>query len=157
MGKRGPKPQLPTPDQRRRVQLYAGLGIPQRDIAVLIGKSWDWVDKHCREELSIGLAETKVKVGGQIVRQALNGNLTAAIFYAKAQMGWRETNRFEHSGANGGPIRTIDLSRLLEGKSEEELRNLERALELLSTAGVTDGPGDAAGGSATGPGEAPAA
>ena len=150
MGKRGPKPQLPTAEQRRLVRLYSGYGIPQRDIANLIGQSLSWIDKHCRDELDIGISETKARVGRTIVTQALNGNLTAAIFYAKTQMCWRETNRLEHSGANGGPIRTIDLSRLLEGKGEEELRNIERALELLTSAGAFDTPGADSSGAAAG-------
>ena len=156
MGKRGPQPILPTDEQRRLVRAYSGYGIPQRDIALLIGKSIDWLDKHCRAELDVGLAEVHAKVGRTLVAKALAGDTACLIFYAKSQMGYREVSKFEHSGTNGGPIRTIDLTRLLEGKSEDELRNIEHALELLTTAGAFDGSGADRAGAATGQGEAAA-
>jgi hypothetical protein len=47
--------------------------------------------KHCREELDIGKAETIAKVAGSLVKKALNGDTTSAIFYLKTQAGWKET------------------------------------------------------------------
>jgi len=110
MGKRGPQPILPTDDERKRIRMYAGLGVPQEDIGKLVGRSVDWLAKHCREELDKGLAETKAKVGGAIVQAALKGNMTAAIFYAKTQMGWKETTVQEHTGKDGEAIKFEQVS-----------------------------------------------
>ena len=99
MGKRGPQAWKPTDDERKRIRMYAGLGITQEQIATLIGKCVDTLAAHCREDLDAGAAEAKAKVGGAIVKAALGGNMTAAIFYAKTQMGWKETNVTEHSGS----------------------------------------------------------
>jgi hypothetical protein len=84
--------------------MYAGLGITQEQIATLIGKCVDTLAERCREDLDAGAAEAKAKVGGAIVKAALNGNMTAAIFYAKTQMGWKETVRNEHTGKDGDDI-----------------------------------------------------
>lgn len=110
MGKRGPKPWQPTEDERRRIRMYAGLGITQEQIAILIGKAVDTLAKYCREDLDVGAAEAKAKVGGAIVKAALNGNMTAAIFYAKTQMGWKETSVQEHTGKDGGAIQIEQVS-----------------------------------------------
>jgi len=104
MGKRGPQPWKPTDEERKRIRMYAGLGITQEQIATLIGKCVDTLAERCREDLDAGAAEAKAKVGGAIVKAALNGNMTAAIFYAKTQMGWKETVRNEHTGKDGDDI-----------------------------------------------------
>jgi hypothetical protein len=87
--------------------MYAGLGLTQEQIATLIGKSVDTLDRICRADLDEGSAEAKAKVGGAIVKAALGGNMTAAIFYAKTQMGWKETSAHEHSAPGGGPLELI--------------------------------------------------
>lgn len=51
-----------------------------------------------------GRANALAKVGGSLLKQALNGNTTAQMFYLKTQGGWRETATVEHTGAGGGPI-----------------------------------------------------
>ena len=57
--------------------------------------------------------------------------LKALEMVLKCKGGWRETQRFEHTGEDGGPIRqTIDLS----GKSTADL---ERLLTAADAAGVT--------------------
>ena len=56
--------------------------------------------------------------------------LKALEIVLKCKGGWRETQRFEHTGAEGGPIQqSVDLS----GKSTEEL---EKLLQTANTAGV---------------------
>jgi hypothetical protein len=56
------------------------------------------------------------------------GNLTAKIFYLKTQAGWREVNRHEHTGADGGPIETREVPLDVDAMDEEELRTLDRIL-----------------------------
>ena len=57
--------------------------------------------KYFRAELDRGLIQTKMRVGGSLVRAALGvpptehhaghpGNVTAMIFYLKTQAGWKE-------------------------------------------------------------------
>lgn len=125
MGARGPKPWEPSAEERRRIRMYAGLGLTQEQIGMLIGKSVDALAKHCREDLDIGAAEAKAKVGGAIVQAALKGNMTAAIFYAKTQMGWKETSVTEHTGKDGGAIQIEKV----QVEADEFIRNINTLAE----------------------------
>lgn len=112
MGKRGPKPWEPTDEQVAKIRLYAGLGSTQEQIATLIGKSVDTLTKNdrTREALAAGKAETIARVAGALVKKALNGDTSSAIFYLKTQAGWKETNVQEHTGKDGGAIQIEQVS-----------------------------------------------
>lgn len=100
MGARGPKPWKPTDKEVAKVRLYAGLGSTQENIATLLGKSVDTLTRNERtaDALAAGKAETIAKVAGSLVRKALSGDTTSAIFYLKTQAGWKETSVNEHVG-----------------------------------------------------------
>ena len=93
MGLRGPKAWAPTDEERKRIRLYAGLGMTQEQIAVLIGKCVDTLHKHCGDELDLGRAETLARVAGGLVQKALSGDTASTIFYLKTQGGWKETSQ----------------------------------------------------------------
>jgi len=101
MGKRGPQPWQPTDEEVAKIRLYAGLGSTQEHIATMIGKCVDTLFKNdrAREAMDVGRAETLAKVAGTLVKKALSGDTTSAIFYLKTQGGWKETTVNEHSGA----------------------------------------------------------
>ena len=114
MGARGPKPWEPTDEEVAKVRLYAGLGATQEMIGSMIGKSVDTLSRNekTKEAMAIGKAETVAKVAGALVRKALAGDSTCAIFYLKTQGGWKETSRTEHTGADGSAIevnKTVNL------------------------------------------------
>lgn len=101
----GRPPFVPTKEQRITVEMMASFGIPQDDIAKVLGISKPTLREHFREELDVGKARTITKVAASLVRQALAGNVTAMIFYLKCQAGWRESPQaLEHSGPNGTPL-----------------------------------------------------
>ena len=67
--------------------------------------------------------------GNKLLSKVRRGNLGAICFYLKTQAGYRETNRTELTGADGGPIETNNniLSKIdLSDVSDEELVLLER-------------------------------
>lgn len=123
MGKRGPKPWKPTPEDLAKIRLYAGLGATHDNIGALMGRSADTLNKHpeVREALAAGKAEVIAKIAGQLVKKALDGNLTAQIFYLKTQAGWKETNVQEHVGRDG------DAIRIGAGMTAKEAAELYRA------------------------------
>jgi hypothetical protein len=124
MGKRGAKPWEPTEQERKKVRLYAGLGMTQEQIGALIGKSVDSLDRYCREDLDTGKAEIISKVAGSLVRKAMNGDTTSAIFYLKTQARWKETHLIGSDPDNPLPAPvTLDASKL----SAEALREVIEA------------------------------
>lgn len=51
-----------------------------------------------------GKAKAIGAVAQGLIQQARAGDKVAAMFYLKTQAGWRETDRLEHTGADGAPI-----------------------------------------------------
>lgn len=83
-------PHEPTDETRKLAKTLSGLGVPQDDIATLIGVSKPTLHKHYREDLDKGMAEANAKVAGSLFNQATNGNTAAAIFWMKSRAGWTE-------------------------------------------------------------------
>lgn len=94
----------PTEEQKHQVMMLKATGTTNELIANIIGISIPTLRKAFRSELETGLAETNAKVAESLFNQALAGNVTAQIFWLKTRAGWRETDRLELTGADGGPI-----------------------------------------------------
>ena len=95
----------PTDVDRRQVEAMSGFGVPHDDIACILDIDPKTLRKHCRRELDLGMAKANAKIGQTLFQQATNGNIAAAIFWAKSRMGWREKHELQVTGPNGGPIR----------------------------------------------------
>ena len=67
----------------------------------------DTLKKHFKEELRTAKIKANAKIGGTLFNQAINGNTSAAIFWAKTQMGWKEKSEIEHSGDINWSIQNI--------------------------------------------------
>src|SRR4051795_13447312 len=83
----------PSPSQRQTVEAMAGCGVPEADIAVLIGIAPKTLRKHFRGELDTGHIKASAKVAGNLYRIATGSGreaVTAAIFWPKVRAGWRE-------------------------------------------------------------------
>ena len=110
MGERkkpGPKPIVPTDEERKQVEAMSGYGVPFASIACLMhgGISEETLNKHYRTELGQGKAKAMAKVGQSLFQKATSGDdTTAAIWYSKTQMGWKDTSRVEVAGADGGDL-----------------------------------------------------
>lgn len=110
-----PPPWTPNPQTRLQVEAMAAYGIPEKDIARVVGCAPQTLRKRCREELDTGAIKAHGQVGQFIVSSILGreggikderARATLAIFFAKTRMGWRETTVLEHTGKDGGPIKT---------------------------------------------------
>lgn len=82
----------------------SGYGVPQDDIACMLDIAPKTLREHFRRELDVGIAKANARIGQTLFQQATGGNTAAAIFWAKARMGWREKIGVEHSGADGAAI-----------------------------------------------------
>jgi hypothetical protein len=84
---------VPTEQERIQVEAMAGFGVPHDNIASLIGDGIDsdTLKKHFKKELAQGKAKANAKVGQTLYQKATSGDTTAAIWWSKTQMGWRES------------------------------------------------------------------
>lgn len=94
------KPFSPTDKDKALVQTMAAVGVPQKDIAKVIGCDEKTLRKYFPEELELGMIKANATVGRFLYQQA-QVNLTAAIFWAKCRMGWKEKQEIEHTGKDG--------------------------------------------------------
>lgn len=110
--------------------MFAISGMPYEIICQLISDppiNRETLAIHFRLELDLGRYEANARVveslfmqacgapavydaQGRMVRAETQRNVAAAIYWTKAQMGWRETTKHEHSGPGGEPIRVESLS-----------------------------------------------
>jgi len=87
----------------------AGYGVPEADIAGVIGVDPKTLRKHYRSELDHGHTKANAKVAENFYRKATGDGreaVIAAIFWLKTRAGWKETSVQELS-AKDGPIVTI--------------------------------------------------
>ena len=73
----------PSDEQRRTVEAMVGYGIPQVDIARVVGINDDTLRKHFREEIDTGAARANARVAAFLFEQATGqrGDGSAAVFY----------------------------------------------------------------------------
>lgn len=112
----GRKPFEPTDAERKQVEAMSGYGLPIEQIAVLVrdGIDADTLRKHFAQELITGKAKANGQVGKTLFQKAMAGDTTAAIWWSKTQMRWREVQQHEVTGRDGAPIAVanLDVSKL---------------------------------------------
>jgi DNA-binding XRE family transcriptional regulator len=106
-------PHKPTDETKKLAKTLSGLGVPQDDIATLIGVTKPTLHKHYRDDLDKGMAEANAKVAGSLFNQAVSGNTAASIFWMKARANWSERIVTEHTGPDGGPVKIQATIRLV--------------------------------------------
>lgn len=86
-------------DHAAQVQAMSQYGVPQGDIAASIGMCVETMLKLYGNEFKAGKNTANFNIGKRLYDKAIEGDTTALIFWAKTQMGWKETQRVEHAGA----------------------------------------------------------
>lgn len=109
---------VPTKEQRDLVEAAAAVGTPHDDICLLLKDiTAKTLRKHFPDELKRGAVKANVRVGGALFTLATTkgpGQATAAIYWTKTRMGWRETAQaIEHSGPDGKPIEVRKIERVI--------------------------------------------
>ena len=131
----GRKAHKPDNAGRRQVEALAGYGIPEAEIAGVIGVDPKTLRKHYRHELDHGHTKANARVAENLYRKATGEGreaVTAAIFWLKTRAGWKETTAHEIGGRGGEPIEVVDASP----------RELARTvLSVLRAARLDDGVG----------------
>ncbi|BAQ88996.1 DNA binding domain [uncultured Mediterranean phage uvMED] len=96
---------IASEEQRLTVKKMAGVGIPVDQICKCIINpntsnpiSKQTMYDNFRNELDIGMTEANTSVAQSLHQQAVNGNVTAGIWWTKARMGWSEKKHHELEG-----------------------------------------------------------
>jgi hypothetical protein len=101
---------VPDAFHRRQVEALAGYGVPEAEIAGMVGIDPKTLRKHYRYELDFGHTKANAKVAENLFRKATGEgreSVIAAIFWLKARGRWKETSVNEHSGVDGKPIEQV--------------------------------------------------
>jgi hypothetical protein len=118
----------PDDIQRRQVEALAGYGVPEAEIAALVGVDAKTLRKHYRHELDHGHSKANAKVAENLYHMALGQGreaVTAAIFWLKARARWKEVSVHEHGGVDGDQLRVNVIKRIIVSPPDrEELRKL---------------------------------
>jgi hypothetical protein len=113
----------PTDHERKQVEAMSGYGLPIEQIAVLVrdGIDTDTLRKHFTQELISGKAKANAQVGKTLFQKVMAGDTTAAIWWSKTQMRWKEVQQHELTGANGAPLEFAKIERVvIRGKADTE-------------------------------------
>lgn len=134
----------PTDATRATVSALVSFGVPQEEIGSFMDISDDTLRKYYSAELKRASVERNAAVASFLFRSASGATLSqgasysdclkAAFFWLKTRANWRETQHVELTGAQGGPIQTVDLSKV----STEALLELSKA---IADAATTDNDG----------------
>jgi hypothetical protein len=100
---------VPTDKTKEQVLSASGLGLPQLQIAALLGISDVTLRKHYEKELAVGKATASANVAKSLYNKALSGDTTAAIWWTKAQMGWGETNTTRLANGDGSNLEGLEM------------------------------------------------
>lgn len=106
MGRRAHKPDAFS---RRQVEAMAAFGVPEQNIARVVGIDAKTLRKHYRDELDTGQTKASAKVAENLYRKATGDGreaVIAAIFWLKTRAGWKETSVQELS-AKSAPVVVI--------------------------------------------------
>lgn len=98
---------VPSAEERKLVEKFSSVGIPQESIALLVrdGISPKTLRKHFRQELDTASTLANVQVANKLYQKCLDGDTTALIWWTKTRLGWSEKTLLQHSGK----IETINL------------------------------------------------
>lgn len=118
--------QRKTPVRVAEIRELSLLQVSEKEAAAVLGvklstfKEMLRIDERARDAWERGREEGKVSIRRKQFSLA-GSNASMAIFLGKQYLGQSEINVIEHSGRNGGPIKTLDLGKL-DAKGRAGLR-----------------------------------
>ena len=120
-GKAGRPKKVLTDKQRGEVEtLAAFLSIEQLADYFGIGRTTFYAlaekDPEILEHYKRGKSKAIAHIAQGLIQKARAGDTTSAIFFLKTQARWRETERHEITGADGGPLELSRIERVIVDK-----------------------------------------
>jgi len=92
-------PHEPNDKNRKTVEAMSSYGIPQDDIAKVIGIDAKTLRKYYGHELDTASAKANSQVAQRLYNKCLDGDTSSMIFWLKTRAKWAETIKQEHSGS----------------------------------------------------------
>jgi hypothetical protein len=124
-----------TEGLRENVLHLAGLGVPQNDIAKIVGCSPKTLRKRFRDELDRGAAEANAIVAGCLFAAAKAGNTAAMIFWMKTRAHWRERPPASSDVADADAGSTSEVLVLPDNNRDPEMTQILRDAQERDFAG----------------------
>lgn len=81
---------------RAHVRSMVSVGIPIKDVALVMNISVPTLYKYYGHELTVGKLEVIHMVGRSVIKDALEGDRASKFFYLKCHGGWNETQEVLH-------------------------------------------------------------
>jgi hypothetical protein len=111
-GKRAGAGRKPVNIDVEQLEKLCGLQCTDEDLAGVFGVNVRTIERRRRREASFaavmvrGRAKGRISVRRELYLQAVQGKITALIFLAKNELGYRDARNNEPSGPNAGPDQT---------------------------------------------------
>jgi hypothetical protein len=126
----GRPPYVPTEEQRKMVEAMTSFGVTQIEVCTVLGIDKKTLNKYYREELDRAHIKANAKVAANLFRQATKDDFrstTAAIFWAKTRMGWKEPVHVEATIKSYESMSDAELVALITGDviEGEVIREIE--------------------------------
>jgi hypothetical protein len=83
----------PTAATRKQVEAMIAYGVPEADVARVVGIHDSTLRKYYRTEIDTAHAKANARVAEALFQQAMKGNVTAQIFWLKTRARWREDSQ----------------------------------------------------------------
>ena len=90
---------VPSDRTRGQVTAFVVAGISRDLIARHLGLDQKTLRKYYSAELDGAKALVDAQIAGGLIRKAIDGDLTASIFYLKTRCGWSEKSQVEHTAS----------------------------------------------------------
>ena len=112
---RRPKGTHPHPTIAQTVATMSLAGFTVRQVCEALKLSPETLSEHYDDEMKNGRIRMMTDVVGSLAQRAIAGSDTAAIFLAKARLGWSDRQQVELTGKDGGPIEIAQRTEILTG------------------------------------------
>lgn len=114
----------PDDNLRMTVATMSLAGFPIPKICAALKISADTLQEHYQFELENGRTNLMTQVVGSLAQRAIGGSDTAAIFLAKARLGWSDRQQVELTGKHGGPIEIAQKTEIVARLAGELARGI---------------------------------
>lgn len=111
---RRPKGTHPNPTLAQTVATMSLAGFTIKQVCEALKISPETLSEHYDDEMKHGRTRMMTDVVGSLAQRAIAGSDTAAIFLAKARLGWSDRQQIELTGKDGGPIEIAQRTEILQ-------------------------------------------